>query len=85
MKDQQMKETELKPCPFCGGEAEIHRAKSYLDDVVQIHCTQCNVHTPKRLINHLAYRGGEQIYILEAMAIEQATYDWNRRADNERN
>ena len=74
---------ELLPCPFCGGEAELRRTTVYLDGAVQIHCTRCNVHTPKRLINHLAYRGGEQVYITETMAIEQATYDWNRRSDNE--
>lgn len=79
-----MKETTLKPCPFCGGEAELRRTTVYLDGAVQIHCTQCNVHTPKRLINHLAYRGGEQIYITETMAIEKATNDWNRRAGTER-
>ena len=79
-----MKETKLKPCPFCGGKAELHRSKVYLDDAVQIHCTQCNVHTPKRLINHLAYRSGEEIYITEQVAIEHACYDWNRRSNDER-
>lgn len=78
-----MKKIKLKPCPFCGCEAELHRSKVYLDDAVQIHCKKCGVYTPKRLINHLAYRGGEEIYVTEQMAITHACYDWNRRANNE--
>lgn len=78
-----MKETELKPCPFCGGKAELHRSKVYLDDAVQIHCMECGVYTPKRLINRLTYCYGEQVYITETMEIKKTTNDWNRRAGNE--
>jgi len=78
-----MKETELKPCPFCGGEAELHKTKIYLCDAVQIHCKKCSVHTPKEVFNHLLYSEGEKIYVTQTMAIEKVTNVWNRRVDNE--
>ena len=78
-----MQETELKPCPFCGGKAEIRRCRVYLDDALQAHCTQCSVSMPKEPINHLLYTEGKEIYVTEEMAIERTTKRWNRRADNE--
>ena len=79
-----MKETELKPCPFCGGRAEIKRGKIYLDDYVQVHCTKCGASIPKTLIDHLAYICGKYVRFSEENAIKKTTNDWNRRADNDR-
>lgn len=31
----------LKPCPFCGGYAEIVRKEIYLDHGYRVDCTQC--------------------------------------------
>ena len=36
------KRIELKPCPFCGGEANfVHESRDY-DDVFYIECTECD-------------------------------------------
>lgn len=78
-----MKETELKPCPFCGGEAEIKKGKINLDDYVQVHCTKCGASIPKTLIDHLTYICGKQVRFSEENAIARVTNIWNRRADDE--
>ena len=78
-----MKEPELKPCPFCGGKAEIKQTKMFLSDAVQAHCTECGAFMPKEFINHLLYSEGEEIYVTEEMAIERTAERWNRRSNNE--
>lgn len=64
---------ELKPCPFCGGEAEViphkffsEKLKLWKVDSYGVECKNC--HT-----------SGYQFWGCE----EQAVNAWNRRADNE--
>lgn len=78
-----MANTELKPFQFCGGKAEIRRCKLYLDEAIQVHCTECGTSQPKEIPNHLMYSYGKEIILTEEMAIEKITSRWNRRADNE--
>lgn len=66
-----MKETELKPCPFCGGEANLVKRKFKTGfypsgGTYYVHCKQCLITTQPR-------RKAEDV--IEA---------WNRRTDNER-
>ena len=35
--------TELKPCPFCGGEANVHSdGDAFSSPFLEIYCSQCN-------------------------------------------
>ena len=37
----------LKPCPFCGGKAELAFTKGVtMGDLYWVHCTQCRIATP---------------------------------------
>ena len=58
--------TELKPCPFCGGEALARpNLPTYGCDVMYYAgCKKCKVRTPLR------------------WAMEDAIEDWNRRAED---
>ena len=40
-----MSEIKLKPCPFCGNEAEIYEPKSYINGYYYTHgyCIRCSV------------------------------------------
>lgn len=88
---KQMKENEVKPCPFCGGEAEIRDCTVYLDKAVLIECGNCLVKTKRILINHPSYtqrnvpQPDESTRYTREQAIAKATEIWNRRATNESN
>lgn len=60
---------ELKPCPFCGGEARVIPQPNYTDNRCKyfVTCTNCGIETPRTA------RTGEK-------AIEA----WNRRVDNDK-
>ena len=72
-------EIELKPCPFCGGEAAITKETNVClghgsyGDRFHAYCIKCFVCT----VSHVTY--GQT----EAECIRQCTEDWNRRADDE--
>ena len=76
-------ETELKPCPFCNGEAEIKKGKAYYIDAVYAHCTKCGATMPKVPINHLFYTQGKEVRLTEEQAIMKTANQWNRRAEND--
>lgn len=71
----------LKPCPFCGGEAEIKKCKANYIDCVQAHCTKCGVSMPKVPINHQMYTCGKTVTLSEEKAMQKTANEWNRRAE----
>lgn len=40
-----MAEIKLKPCPFCGGKAEIKRYVGFAFEQAYVECTSCEVQT----------------------------------------
>lgn len=74
---------ELKPCPFCGGIAELtFSGKSYMSDYMKgfiiVKCTMCGA-----AAKGYFYEGGEILIPLEeTIGGIKAVDAWNRRADN---
>lgn len=67
-----MKDTKLKPCPFCGGKAYIGQTKKSLKAQYSVSCSnsQC---IASRLSNP---------FVMHYLSIAEATNAWNRRANN---
>lgn len=57
---------ELKPCPFCGGQANLRVTTSG----VSVRCRKCSIGTPYRLDS-----------IDKSDAIRKVVEDWNRREE----
>lgn len=81
-----MSEPNLKPCPFCGGEAEFfvqsHTTsemgmKSYWH--IGVRCTKCNLTSPKLYSLTLTLGTNAEIRAIEDER-QHAVDDWNRRA-----
>ncbi|MDO5785566.1 MAG: Lar family restriction alleviation protein [Eubacteriales bacterium] len=78
---------ELKPCPFCGGEAIIstssHDSSHYcVGFVFGIECTECGIQLPGRFKVEFSLRDDGEINILNDER-QTAAGLWNRRAKNE--
>ncbi len=69
-KEITMEEIELKPCPFCGGEAEINVDREAVEDTEKRHWAYTVVCKRCCATSGLTYLP------------EKARKAWNRRADN---
>lgn len=65
---------ELKPCPFCGGEAKLKKGFPWQQDkkqaVALVQCTKCGCRTPVN--RQCAYQARADVY-------EYVIKTWNRR------
>lgn len=81
-----MKNPDLKPCPFCGGEAEMKMGNVYCDKCYFVKCTICRCKTQFVIIDHpnITYTGDldESTRYTSVQAAKIAADLWNRRADN---
>lgn len=78
-----MAEPKLKPCPFCGGEAELvykhvsYSAKpvQYAGMAVRARCKECHAQSPykRNPMMHGNFKAGEELLAAEA---------WNRRKED---
>lgn len=78
-----MKETKIKPCPFCGGKAYLERShRAFINaettKVTFVRCTVCNARSGR--VNISDY--GRTSSSVEASS--KAVRAWNRRAGDER-
>lgn len=82
-----MSEIRLKPCPFCGGQAEFLIKRVYSqaakhDWEFTVHCTGCGVRLPKDDFRvQVSLNGGGEI-VLEPDERQKAADMWNRRNDD---
>ena len=74
-----MADLELKPCAFCGGEAQILlKSETTLfgeESFAIVFCTSCEIRTPKF---YYCPERGERSIVAETAAAKH----WNRRVDN---
>lgn len=68
--------TELKPCPFCGGEAVLCKDRSWSMEhsceYVYVRCKECGVHTRSFITE-------SSLGIIELHTPQDAIDAWNRR------
>ena len=78
-----MERNELKPCPFCGGEAALKDTKFWMSDAVYVVCTSCGASVQKKFANHTVYKDGKEMFITKEQAEHRVFNAWNRRANDD--
>ncbi len=73
--------SKLKPCPFCGGEADLYREYGRRSWFISVRCEVCEA----RSRAHETRKDADEEDFWECGAAAKAKRDWNRRkVGNER-
>ena len=64
---------DIKPCPFCGGKADIRHGTVNMDIVYRVECLSCHVTTAQFFVDD---------HHTEAEEICMAVNAWNRREND---
>lgn len=78
--------TELKACPFCGGEATYGKVLGFSCEGRCVKCIKCGARSVPHMIDlpRMTENGlDERTRYDEEQAKEKAAEAWNRRVDNE--
>lgn len=74
----------LKPCPFCGGEAELRDGLSYTSETKIVACSKCHARTTPVFIDHPSLTANgldESTRYTPEQAARKACELWNRRTE----
>lgn len=70
----------LKPCPFCGGEAEIRKNTLWGREYYMIKCTRCHCSTNKLFTGFaFCFDGQANVDVSDNQAKRKACANWNKR------
>lgn len=73
--------SELKPCPFCGGEAAVKPQDVYMSKAVFVHCKTCKARVMERYEGKHIRQDGTYYSLSLEDAERKAIEAWNRRAE----
>ncbi len=79
-----MKDDNLKPCPFCGGEEirysnkTVGDSQNYTKNIygrrkVSLYCTSCKTYGPRLIVAGLSFNGSKEEGVFDALTA------WNTR------
>jgi hypothetical protein len=69
--------SDLLPCPFCGGEAELYLTGGDKGDIAYVQCEDCHSKTPC-----FTHDGTTPEFFPEGQYVHECKLVWNTRADN---